>query len=114
MSYTSIHNTHERFGVTVMFVLLGTGLLAMAMMFIHPSVAILIFWMGLLIAGVWALVNMQLRRLERAEVRKALSSHHCPICGHEVNRQPGQSSPWRCDECGAEISADGDVLATSA
>lgn len=113
MNYNTLHKSHQRLDLTVTFVLLGAALLTMLMMFIHPSVAIFMFWLGMLIAGGAMLIGLYLRRRERIAVRNAAAAHQCPNCGYDVGRGPGQSPLWHCDQCGTEFSTDGEVLANA-
>ena len=96
------------------FVLLFAALATIALMFVHPSVAIFMFWFGMMVAGVSAIVEWRLCRRERREVRKALMDHHCPNCGFGIEHDPGQSPRWHCDQCGSEFSTDGDVWSLNA
>lgn len=110
MTYRSLHKTKERYEVAVMVLLIVAFVLAWAMMFVHPSVALLIFFAGLLIAGASVVGVSMVSRAQHAAARVSLRSHRCPSCGTEVHEIPTRADAWHCDECGAEFQADGTEL----
>jgi ribosomal protein L37AE/L43A len=80
-------------------------------MFVHPSFAILIVWTGLVIAGVWAVVEARIRKRERREIRDAITEGVCPRCGHAVQRTSMESPTWKCDSCSGEFADNGEIMA---
>lgn len=111
MSYASIHRSNERFLLVVVLVLIGTGLTTMALMFIHPTAAILLFWFGLLIAFVAAMIELNVRHRERTVIRQSIARRECPQCGGEVHLTDLKQQSWRCDRCESDFAQDGRQLA---
>ncbi len=109
MSFQSVHNANENFKLTMMWLLLGALLLSMVMMFIHPTAALALFFLGMAIVAVSALIEKGFLRFERTEIRKALRTHHCPSCGNIVHH--GDESPeiWHCDGCGSNYLDSGEI-----
>ncbi|MHC4413733.1 MAG: transposase family protein [Planctomycetota bacterium] len=101
MSYDSLHKANERYQLAVMWLLIGAFLVAMALMFVHPTGAILVFWVGLVILGVAVVIEKLVVRAERAAARNALKSHTCPHCGAEVEQDPQPGGEWHCRACSA-------------
>jgi DNA-directed RNA polymerase subunit RPC12/RpoP len=98
MSYRSISK---------LFLLIGAFLLAMVLINIHPTAAIIVFWLGMLVLGAAALGEWAFRVAERAAARSELEGHRCPRCGKEVHRSAEQAEEWHCDECGAAFLDSG-------
>lgn len=117
MSYVSLHKSNVQFEVTAILIVLCAAFAAMALMFIHPWFAILAFWLGLLVAASAGVVELIIRRQQRAEARKGIATHHCPVCDGELreeHEQDGESSSWGCAACGSAFTTDGDVLSLNA
>ena len=107
MSYRSLNKLNVRYQLTVLFLLIGAFLLAMVLINIHPTAAIIVFWLGMLVLGAAALGEWAFRAAERAAARSELKSHHCPRCGKEVQRGDEGAQEWHCDECGATFLDSG-------
>jgi DNA-directed RNA polymerase subunit RPC12/RpoP len=107
MSYRSISKANVRYKLTVLFLLIGAFLLAMVLINIHPTAAIIVFWLGMLVLGAAALGEWAFRVAERAAARSELEGHRCPRCGKEVHRSAEQAEEWHCDECGAAFLDSG-------
>jgi DNA-directed RNA polymerase subunit RPC12/RpoP len=107
MSYRSISKANVRYKLTVLFLLIGAFLLAMVLINIHPTAAIIVFWLGMLVLGAAALGEWAFRVAERAAARSELEGHRCPRCGKEVHRSAEQAQEWHCDECGAAFLDSG-------
>jgi DNA-directed RNA polymerase subunit RPC12/RpoP len=107
MSYRSIAKANVRYQLTVLFLLIGAFVLAMVLINIHPTAAIIVFWLGMIVLGVAALGEWVIRKAERAAARKELMSHHCPRCGKEVHRDGEGAQEWHCDDCGATFLDSG-------
>lgn len=105
MSYASVHKSNERFELVVTLILLGTAILTMTLMFIHPTAAILLFWVGFASAMVAGGVEMVMRRLERAEIRRAVAAGVCPQCGAALDSAHAGQDSWRCDHCHANFES---------
>ncbi|MHC4768731.1 MAG: TFIIB-type zinc ribbon-containing protein [Planctomycetota bacterium] len=101
MSYRSITKANVRYKLTVLFLLTGAFLLTMVLINIHPTAAIIMFWLGMMVLGAAALGEWAFRAAERAAARSELEGRHCPRCGKEVHRGGEQPEEWHCDECGA-------------
>jgi ribosomal protein S27AE len=107
MSYRSLNKANVRYQLTVLFLLIGAFLLAMVLINIHPTAAIIVFWLGMLLLGVAALGEWLIRKAERAAARIDLKSQHCPRCGNQVHRDAEDAHQWHCDECGATFLESG-------
>jgi hypothetical protein len=107
MSYRSIYKANTRYKLTVLFVLIGAFALAMILINIHPTAAIIVFWLGMLTLGAAALGEWAFRAAERAAARSELEGRHCPRCGEDVHRTGEQPEEWHCDECGATFLDSG-------
>ncbi|MHC4217037.1 MAG: hypothetical protein ACYSU7_01140 [Planctomycetota bacterium] len=104
MSYQSLNKANVRYQLTVLFLLIGAFVLAMVLINIHPTAAIIVFWLGLLLLGVAALGEWVIRKAERAAARSELRESLCPRCGREIRHEADQ---WHCDECGAVFLESG-------
>jgi uncharacterized membrane protein len=107
-SYAYIHRANERFMLGVMVFLVIAFIAAMLLMFLHPSGALFMFALGLVVAMVSAVVVKVAKRSERAAVRAAIDAHECPECGGPIRDEAGA---WRCDECDHSFLASGVVRA---
>ena len=107
MSYATLHRTNERFMLVVALVLIGTAFTTMALMFIHPTAAILLFWTGMGIAFLAARVEVNLRSRERLAIRQSLARRQCPQCGSELQVADQCPQTWRCDQCESDFAQDG-------
>ena len=100
MTYRTPHKANESYKLAVMWLLIGAFLIAMMLMFIHPTGAILVFFLGLFILAVAALIEKLVQWAERIAARHDLKSHHCPSCGADFRQAPQHADEWRCEECG--------------
>lgn len=107
MTYRTLHRSHERYLLVMFAVLLGAFIIAWAMMFVHPSVTLGVFWLALMFLGMSALVLGSMGRAERRTAKLALTRHACPWCGAEIGGDPGADSPWHCGGCGADFLDNG-------
>ena len=107
MSYRSLNKANVRYQLTVLFLLIGAFALAMVLVNIHPTAAIIVFWLGMILLGVAALGEWVIRKAERAAARSELRRHHCPRCGKEVHRGGEEPQEWHCDDCGATFLDSG-------
>ena len=102
MTYRSLHKANESYKLAVMWLLIGAFLIAMMLMFVHPTGAILVFFLGLIILAVAALIEKLVQWVERITARHELKAHHCPSCGADFRSPPQQhADEWSCDECGS-------------
>jgi DNA-directed RNA polymerase subunit RPC12/RpoP len=107
MSYRSLNKLNVRYQLTVLFLLIGAFLLAMVLINIHPTAAIIVFWMGMIVLGAAALGEWAFRAAERRAARSEMRGNHCPRCGKEVHRDAQEEDEWHCDECGSTFLASG-------
>ena len=108
MSYRSLHITKERWKLAMLGVLIGALFVAMALMWVHPAVSLLVFWAGLIILAVGTLVGKLIGSAERAAARNALLRHLCPRCGAEIVSDPKAEGTWHCYTCGAAFLSAGE------
>lgn len=109
MSYRSLERTLERYQLTAMWLLIGAFVVTWAMMFVHPSAAIALFWIALIAVGLFAIVRARLLRAERRAAKTAMKSHLCPRCEAHIDPEPGEGGTWHCTECGATFLESGDL-----
>jgi ribosomal protein S27AE len=107
MTYGSISKANVRYQLTVFFVLLGAFLTTLVLINIHPTVAIIVFWLGMLVLGLFAISEMVIRMAQRAVARRELQARHCPRCGTNVHRDEQEREGWHCDECGSTFLDSG-------
>ncbi len=107
MSYLSLHNSRERMELSVMALLIGMFLLVMALMFIHPTLALAVFGLGLVTALLAGGVDKLFGRAERQAARKSLAGHTCPRCGAPVHWDGCAEAHWHCAACRADFMPDG-------
>lgn len=110
MSYRTLHKANERYELAVMWLLIGAFVLAMALMFVHPTGAILVFLLGLIILAVASIIELVVKRIERSAARTELTHHHCPACGEYIKRSSSGNSlgEWHCEKCSANFLDSGD------
>ncbi len=99
MTYRTLHKANEGYKLAVMWLLIGAFLITMMLMFIHPTGAILVFFLGLFILAVAALIEKLVQWAERIAARHDLKAHHCPSCGADFRSSPQHADEWRCEEC---------------
>ena len=86
-----------------MSVLVAAFLVAMPLMFVHPTAVILLVWFGLVVMAVAWPIEWVIQRFERKAAEKALQRHECPECGTTLE---GVMEAGRvCEACGFEIPA---------
>ncbi len=107
MSYVSIHNSRERMELAAMGVLFGMFLLVMSLMFVHPTAALAVFWLGLIAVLTAGGINKLLGHAERRAARKSLARHACPRCGAPIQWDGRGEAHWHCEACRADFLADG-------
>ncbi len=112
MSYRTLHKANERYELVVMWLLIGAFVLAMALMFVHPTGAILVFLLGMVFLAVTSIIELIVRHKERSVARNELTHHHCPACGEYIARNRGRDNvhgQWHCEKCNADFLDNGDV-----
>jgi hypothetical protein len=108
MSYQSLVRINERYQIAVLFVYLAMLLVAMAMMFVHPTITLLLFWIGLISLAAFALSEKFIGAVLRSSARHDLARFVCPRCGAAVHSDPQQARDWRCDRCDAAFECSGE------
>jgi hypothetical protein len=93
--------------LAMMALLFGMFLLVMALMFIHPSLALGVFWLGLITVLVVGGVDKLLGRAERRAAKSSLASHVCPRCGAPIQWEGQGEAHWHCEACQADFLPDG-------
>ncbi len=101
MSYRSLNKANVRYQLTVLFLLIGAFVLTLILVNVHPTAAIILFLLGMILLGVAALGEWLIRKAERAAARNELRNNQCPRCGKAVRRDAREAQQWHCDECGA-------------
>ncbi len=101
MTYRSVHKAKGSYELTVLWLLIGAFVLAMGLMFVHPTASLLVFFMGFAFLGVAVLIDKLFATVERAAARSALKSHTCPSCGANVSRDRQHEDGWHCLTCGS-------------
>ena len=86
MSYKSLVRTHERHQLQVLAILLVLFVVAWAFMFVHPSITLLLFWIGLIVVGISTLMTRRAHKAEQQAARTELRAHHCPRCDAPLDR----------------------------
>jgi len=94
--------------LAVMFVLIGAFLVAVLMMFVHPGVALLLLWLGLIVLCLATGVHWAFKRAEEITLRHETVAYACPVCGAAVSRDTGEAR-CQCHACGAmsRVGVDG-------
>jgi hypothetical protein len=112
MTYRSAHQSTQAFKIGVFAVMLAIVLLTIVLMFVHPSGALFMVWMGLVVFAIAAVVGkVFFQGPERAAARQELREHHCPTCGEPFTGDSPDDEPWECASCGAVFSPSGAVQA---
>ena len=108
MTFRSLSRANEHYQVTVLCVFIGMLLVAMVMMFVHPTVTLLLFWLGLISLGAFAMSEKFIGTVMRRSARSELERLVCPRCRATVHRDPLEVQDWCCDECGATFKCSGE------
>ena len=87
-SFRSLSRTNEHYQVAVLCVFIGMLLVAMAMMFVHPTVTLLLFWLGLISLGAFAMSEKFIGAVLPRSARSELERFVCHRCGATVHRDP--------------------------
>lgn len=106
MSYRTLHTANQRLEFTIVGVLVVAFLLTWVLMFVHPAIAIALFWLGMAFFLVAVFVLVFTLKAERSAARKELAAHHCPNCNSEIDRDPS-AGEWHCKACGADFLDSG-------
>ncbi len=107
MTYQALFKANERFQLMVMWVLVAAFFVAMAMMFVHPTVTLLLFWLGLVSLGLFSIIEKFIGSALRHSAKRALIEFICPCCGAGVHRDPSDLEHWCCDRCDAAFMNSG-------
>ncbi len=107
MTYQSLSKVNERYQLTVMWGLMAAFFVAMVMMFVHPTVTLALFWLGLISLGVFAISEHFITSALQRSAKRTLARHACPCCGAGVHRTLIDPDEWSCDRCGAAFADSG-------
>lgn len=107
MTYQALFRANQRFQLTVMWALMAAFFVALAMMFVHPTVTLLLFWLAMMGLGLFALSEKLIGSAIQSSAKRALSRDVCPCCGAGTHRDPGEVEHWSCDRCGAAFLSSG-------
>lgn len=107
MSYPSLAKANEHYQLAIMWVLMAAFVVAMGMMFVHPTATIALFWLGLVILGLFAISERFITAALHSSARQSLARNACPCCGAGVHRDPSDPDDWCCDRCGAAFRDSG-------
>jgi DNA-directed RNA polymerase subunit RPC12/RpoP len=108
MSYQTAHKSMQGYKLLMMWVMIGLFMIALALTFIHPSLAIIMLWLGIVVFALGVFVGkVVFQRVERSEARRELRGHHCPGCGAEFEGELSKEDEWKCAECGAVFLPSG-------
>jgi ribosomal protein L37AE/L43A len=99
MSYRTLHKANETYELAVMWLLIAAFLVAVALMFVHPSGAIFVFWAGLIIAAAAWGAEKVVRAVERRVARRAIARGACPACGEALGQRQPDGEEWHCTTC---------------
>lgn len=106
MASQPIANSHDRAQLVLMFVLIAAFLIAVPMMFVHPSVVLGLFWAGLITITGAGLIGRIIRG--RKTTPESSDACACPSCGAVHAWRGSESGKRHCPDCGflfAEPSA---------
>ena len=81
-------------------VLIVAFVIAMVLMFVHPTGSLMIFFLGLVCALVGGGVVHVMARAEQTAIRHALQRRECPHCGATGGPLEGGAGEWQCRSCG--------------
>ncbi len=107
MSYRSLQHANRVYEFTVFGVLIGAFLVAMLLMFVHPTGAITIFWIGLILLAITVVVERVVRQIQRSTARKALRAQVCPNCDARISQDQNDGTKWQCQACGSIFLENG-------
>lgn len=108
MSTYTLHRLRFRYHLLVLALLLGLFVMAAALMFLHPTGAIAVFFLGLLVALVAALGDRLARRAERRQAVREHAPVKCSKCEGGIELEPEADGRWWCPNCGEHLSAGAD------
>lgn len=98
-TYHVIHRANDRYKLTVMSVLVAAFLVALPLMFVHPTAVILLVWFGLVVMAVAWPIEWLIGRAESSAARRSMQRHECPDCGARLEDAP-DGADWICESCG--------------
>jgi hypothetical protein len=104
MSYQTIHRNLARHEIGVGMLLLAAFLVAVPLMFIHPTGALALFGLSLIVLLVAVILDVVMRWMQRRAAVDELRHHSCPSCGA---RMVDPSAPWACEQCGTSFDSTG-------
>ncbi len=107
MTYQALFKANERFQLTVMWLLVAAFFVALAMMFVHPTVTLLLFWLALISLGLFSISEKFIGSALRHSAKRALAEYVCPCCGAGIHRDPSEVEHWCCDRCSAAFMSSG-------
>lgn len=98
--YHSIEKANHSYKLTILCVLTAAFLIAMPLMFVHPTAVIMLVWLGLVVMAIAVPIEWLILYWQRSAARKALARHECPECGATCDLAAFKGDAWTCGECG--------------
>lgn len=112
MSYTTIQDGTLRLELTVLGLLIIAFLLAVVLMFVHPTGALTVFAFSLVGTIVFAGFDRRRRRTALRLACDALAHESCPRCDGPVTASADDDGDrrMRCQRCGMSYASSGHEL----
>ena len=109
MEYRTAHRRLENHELVVGAVLLLAFVVAVILMFVHPTASLTVFAISLVGLVLAVIVGKGLARAERTAARKSLAEGVCPNCGAAVHTGDNPQQ-LHCDACEIEFSERGVIV----
>jgi len=100
-----VHTYGDGVKLAIMAVLIVAFLLALPLMFVHPGMVFILFWLGLITLAAAMVIGWLIGATRHATARHALKHCECPHCRCKICEDP--SGEWHCVECGYGYLASG-------
>ena len=110
MLYRILRSVNSVYAYCVLALYIGAFFVGFAMLFVFPQITLLLLFLGLGGLGVFTLMSMVLRALERKLAHRALVSGSCPLCLQSAESLQAPEAHFRCMSCGAVYTAGGEEM----